>query len=464
MLVFNTHFPIDSCATLEQLTDVVIKWVAGSPHSQITDTDIRKKLPQNEGKWMFSKNKEAICFRKERVADYSTVGAQYSRRENSTTWTTEIAGTKWESRFIVSIRNFYEADRPSKKTLKGNKPHIIKTILEDIGAERDGILQIQNVAHYLSDSDTDIAVRLINGDNSILLPVVYVSAKQDGVPSASISRLARKLSGMAHIVVEPSRDFSFKIKDRVGYRNAYDGVIGIYWPDSSYQKLFSGSSDKEIYDSVRDSLNEVRTYSECSWRNIEDLSARRERNQLKEKGSTDLEEYIKTFDTQLEAKDGKLNELERENDLLKDKLRKEKEKQHLIINKQGDPLLKQGQEKEFYDNEHKFVILYLLKNLNLSGRQKDIVCDIIKANKLDGSEQKKKIQLIKSKLKAYRKMDKSTKTFLETLGFTIEEGRTHYRAKFGGDDRYLVSISKTSSDKRSGNNLASEIVKKFFPH
>ena len=48
---------------------------------------------------------------------------------------------------------------------------------------------------------------------------------------------------------------------------------------------------------------------------------------------------------------------------------------------------------------------------------------------------------------------------LQSLGFEITEAGKHYKIPYRGDHRYMVTVGKTPSDTRSGNNTAALINK-----
>lgn len=56
-------------------------------------------------------------------------------------------------------------------------------------------------------------------------------------------------------------------------------------------------------------------------------------------------------------------------------------------------------------------------------------------------------------------MSNSLRRELEDFGFNITSDGKHYKLLYYGDARYSAIMSKTSSDGRAGNNLASEIIK-----
>ena len=51
---------------------------------------------------------------------------------------------------------------------------------------------------------------------------------------------------------------------------------------------------------------------------------------------------------------------------------------------------------------------------------------------------------------------------LEEAGLTLTDGGKHPKIQFRGDERYMLTCASTTSDVRSGDNLYSQIKKKFF--
>ena len=59
-------------------------------------------------------------------------------------------------------------------------------------------------------------------------------------------------------------------------------------------------------------------------------------------------------------------------------------------------------------------------------------------------------------------MNGSLKSELESLGIEITSDGKHYKWSYFGDNRYVATVSKTSSDVRAGMNMASTIEKLMF--
>jgi len=103
-------------------------------------------------------------------------------------------------------------------------------------------------------------------------PIVYVSASFYGGYTLDVNRLANDLSGMAHVVVEPNRPFSLRLKLEANSENVYGGSIGIYWPDGGGRRsFFLGKTHetpdelaKAIFDEVRLALTNRRPLERCT--------------------------------------------------------------------------------------------------------------------------------------------------------------------------------------------------------
>jgi len=342
--------------------------------------------------------------------------------------------------------------------------------LENIGGGADGDLEVQDSPYYLKDSEIDFAAHLINGSSELDLPIIYVSSGGNNEPFVDPEKLARWFAGMAHVIVEPNRAFSFRLMQEVSHRNAYGGAVGIYWPHSGGREILLPSTyafnsfylERDTSDYLRNGLNKLRPPRVCTWGYLKEVSARRRIEELRGKGSTEIDAYIQAFDKELEAKTEELEAANREIYRLNAQLQVANRANSTAA---GDPVLVKGSISEFYENEYKELLLSILTkafdNIPTDSRRRHILEDVLSVNTLDDSIDSKCAE-IKAQLKGYRTMTSEIRRFLEGLGFEVTGDGKHYKAVFMGDNRYSVSIPKTSSDHRAGMNLASEIINLLF--
>lgn len=66
-------------------------------------------------------------------------------------------------------------------------------------------------------------------------------------------------------------------------------------------------------------------------------------------------------------------------------------------------------------------------------------------------------QQLKVIFKGYRHLTRKLRQQLTYLGFSLENGKTHYKIYYGEDHQHAVIISKTASDYRAGMNICRQL-------
>ena len=469
MLKFNALFPVNPDATAESLISIANTWIIGSPHSHLCEEEIEKHHDVLE--WEYTTDTETLEFIRGSTDNYEAVGIRYSKQETELRWITDIIGSKTTDEFIVSIQVSHDTTVLGDHIPEPKKPYVIKQLLEKIGGGDDKGLKVKDEPHFLKNSDIDLAANLINGVPDLGLPIIYVSSGRNNAPFVDAEKLAKWFSGMAHVVVEPNREFSFRLMHEVSNRNAYGGAVGIYWPNTAASKILLPSFsdydayrlEREVSNILRNGLNARRPPRKCTWGNLKELSAKRGIDKLRKKGSKELTTYIETFDSELKSKSEEIDEANKEISQLKSELQQANKFATTVI---GDPVLLKGSEKELYLNEYKELLLLILEKAKvqspINSRRHHILIDVLRANNVEKSIAEDRASSVKKILKGYKTMTPAIRRFLEELGFDITEDGKHYKAMYKGDHRYVVSFSKTSSDRRAGKNVASEINKLLF--
>lgn len=134
--------------------------------------------------------------------------------------------------------------------------------------------------------------------------------------------------------------------------------------------------------------------------------------------------------------------------------------------KVGTPLIVSGKEQDLYDSEQKDLIIDLIQsaynNSQDGTRVHDIYKSILQANPENGYRRRLKTALAEI-FKKYAKSDLNIIDILNDAGVSAEYFKNgHIKITINGDDRYIVSVSSTPSDYRSGMNALADINKMFF--
>ena len=315
---FSTEFPIDPAKSVEDVVRLACEWISGSPHTKVPKSDLNE-LPVDAEKTV-SVESEHVTTATATTQDFAIGGLRYVRTEGSLEWTTSIVSLKTTERHLLSIQVSCEALNTAVRLPPPKKPYFIRQALARLGGGMDGEIPVADKPFRLAEGEAGIAAALISGLAKNKLPIVYVSAGFDENHLINPDELAQYVSGMAHVVVEPSRQFSYLVKTLTNSRNAFGGTVGVYWPESDARTSYfidetmpnPRAIQLEIAKDIRLALANRRLRSTCTWAHLKETISRKRYELLKSQGSTALQEYIDAFDAEQAAKDGKLIEAEQE--------------------------------------------------------------------------------------------------------------------------------------------------------
>jgi len=467
MLSFATEFPVHHEHEMHAFFSAVRDWILGSPHTSLTPVSFEGFESATE--WSVHEENEQVELLRNAAPEDDSAVVRYSKDEDGLEWTTTIAFSRERFDSWIGVRLSCESSHPAVRLPPAKKPRIVGDLLEQLGGAADGALTVSQDAHELRNSDIGLAAELMDGRAGCRLPVVYVSCGFNGNHIVEIHRLARKLAGMAHVVVEPNRSFSLRLKIEVDSDNVYGGTIGVYWPDGGGRRSFfighqydnADDIERGVFEEIRAALTNRRPWARCTWANVQESVSRRTYNALKAAGSNELEKYVEEFDKELKAKDERLGDAENEIARLKAEVRKHESTSQA----RAGLTLRTGQEQNYYTGELLNIVLDALREaqrgLSEESRRAHVLSAIINTNGADG-EAKKNRELLKQVLRDYRSMDARTRKALSDMGFSIEDDGKHYKLMFKGDERYVFTLAKTGSDYRGGLNAASDIGKRLF--
>lgn len=478
MAKFATEFPVSSEMDQEKFCTLIKEWLIKNPNSKFTEGILINKpfLMNKSDKWCLGK--EELSYTSVSREEFLGISIQYIKHEKNITFVTDLTftdkeGDKWVSCEITNSTRKANTNLPDV-----NKPKIInKIISNNLGGESG--LKVIDKPYFLEDDNINLVANLINGNSNCRLPVVYISALGDKdylLTDSEIASLSQELAGIAHVVVEPNREFSFKLSDLTDNLNVFKGYVGIYWANGSgrniiFSNQLASSLYKDIVRTVVDAVSNRRLLDFCNRNFVKNEfstyqdSRNKEDNELLEismKEESDLKGANKKLLEENEFLKEELRKAENEIDRLKDSM-KSSNKNISYLN-QGGGVILNCMEKDLYPGEIKDMLLIMLSESKDSNteldRRKHILESILENNPIQGKggELRRKI---KDVLSGYTNLDAKSKKSLESIGFKIEEG-AHYKCNFQGDSRYSMVLTRSGSDsKRGGKNAATDICKKL---
>lgn len=463
MLSFATEFPIEPARNAEDFLRAIQAWIVGSPHTRLTQPDFEEIHVNSEAR--VRKGPETLETLRVSTPDEDAAGVRYIKRAGGLEWLSTIVFSRTSSGAWVGIRVSCESSHPAARLPPAKKPVVVRTLLQDLGGSADGALRVGDSPIRLGNTDIDLAARLIRGTSGCRLPIVYVSADFQGNPIVDSDGLARDLAGMAHVVVEPNRPFSIRLKIEVNSENVYGGTVGVYWPDGAGRRSYfigrefesSDQLSRAIIEEVRTALTNRRALERCTWASVQEAASRQAIQALRASGSQEVEKYIQTFDKELAAKSDRLEDAETEIR----RLRAELQIYEARIPAGSGSLLRAGNEQDLYPNEVFGIVRDALQDASTrvpsDSRRQHVLAAILAANPADEDIAASMRSRIKQLLRGSKGVDAKVRRGLEEMGFSITEQGKHYKLVFQGDDRYTFTLPKSGSDHRGGLNAASDI-------
>ena len=295
---------------------------AGNEFSRVLDETALQDFDKSFGH-IKSANGEELIFRELiRENSFAAIGFRHDLPDdNGRLWRTETVlkyGSKTNESNFISFKTQCIAVGPTARTDTPRKPYLIKSIIGDGWPAADGSLVTCDRPIWLSESDIPVAKSVFECSASSHLPVIYVSAKARNkwcLRKDNLDKLAYDLGGVAHVVVEPSRAFSFQLRDATKGQNSYAGTIAIIAPKYGVMQrlhpLDSSTSEHELLQSLKVGAITIRSRMPAvgwDWLNLQEASLHdlriRERNRL---SASEIEDI---YQNEINTKNEKIRELE----------------------------------------------------------------------------------------------------------------------------------------------------------
>lgn len=361
---------------------------------------------------------------------------------------------------------------------KFSTPHFITLLIEGRYLADDYNLPVLRSPIFISDEQSVVIADVVEHTEKYQLPVIYVSKTSDDKEVVDTDWLASRLKGAAHILVEKDKENCRMCSNICKETKEEFGAVRIYFPaESMSRKRFlyrsaNGDSNirlEKIITNVIQYWNAQSMDILYTWQGVNNavlnlnldrqIAKYQEAESARQSAKKEVDQVYNEFDEDLKKMQQKLEELTRTNEtlMIENSVMRAK-----MNSTEALPILYQGNEEDFYPDEIQDMILSILEeafsNTESKTRRADILSDIIENNQYQHLSEKRK-QKVKAIFKGYKNLSGAIKQELMELGITISEDGKHYKLTYNNDPRYMVTVGKTPSDNRAGNNNAALINK-----
>lgn len=319
MKILATEFPVIPQFTHAKLLAELRGWISGGK----ANSEILKKTEKSETDQNFFNNQlsngESLEVRKlcNTSGEVVASGFRNNLPDGDVIWRTEVV-----VRFLgdgithplARIRTQCIPREGLPRLHTPQRPHFIKSWLNDGLGSEDGFLRVQDRPHLLSDADGPELVRsIVKGEATEHLPVILVRPGRNGEPPIQRNMLRNlalhELGGYAHLVVEPSFSFSRGLSRDIGFEPRPSGDILVCIPGRGLlQHLPTDSNQNEISGFVRTLRSQMASPNGWTWAQLQDAHSRQQRQSMqKREPDADIRPL---WGEELRIKDERILELE----------------------------------------------------------------------------------------------------------------------------------------------------------
>ncbi|MCP8895379.1 hypothetical protein KYK29_10590 [Shinella daejeonensis] len=476
MSIFASEFPVKRKINRAEFVSQVLAWLRGNNFSRVLDEAKSRDL---DGTFAHLKaeNGEELIFRELPDGAASVaIGFRHDMPdEEGRLWRTEAVLVGQRDRKgpdLIRLRTQCIATGPTVRADVPKKPYLIKTLIKDGWGEEDGLFAISDSPIWLADDQEglEIASAVTNATATNYLPVVYISATASSkwaMSKAIIEKLAYELGGIAHVVVEPSRAFSFTLREITHGVNVYGGSVGISVPKHGMlRQLFIGRTlpdEDALHREVRVVSTAIRSQMASEgwdWIDLQEASLRDQRTRERNRLSTQDIEAI--YLEEIKAKEERIKDLElqlSERPITASISRDEETLLDIEFVKRIGAEIYPG---EFSDRVRASIKDCLARSENdgLDKRSFRILDELLKATSFSDSATELREEL-KRATKDPKKVASRLQDVLKRHGYAEKSDNKHIRMepKAGFEGLDSITLPKTPSDHRGLKNLCKQIEK-----
>ncbi|WP_323036344.1 hypothetical protein [Pararhodobacter sp.] len=391
-----------------------------------------------------------------------------------------MSGRVWRTECVIShrplgsflrVRGQCVLNDVSAEVMMPKKPFFITQAIDDGWGGGDGEFDVSDSPYYLEESSIDLAGRIVAGEQKCLIPCVYISRGNDDSLPLDADVLARKLAGLAHVIVEPSRKFSFQLMEHSFRRNPYGGAIGIFLHGRGEMvRLYANGTQgaqtvriSEVISGVVELSSKRSAKNGLEWQTLQELQGRSLRQRVSENVSEDLSSYIDEFDKEVVAKDERIRNLEELVELANSTT-------EVVLRSSSDLLpveLSDALGPQLYDGEFSDRLRLFLQRCSqekadgVDERTQILICKILEKSSYTGRAVSL-VSQIKSAGKDGNQMSNSLGSILSGFGYSKTTDGKHIKFEPPGNLFGLpteILPSTPSDSQRGGKNKSQDIIR-----
>ncbi|MFC0265165.1 hypothetical protein [Alloscardovia macacae] len=469
MQLFSTRLRVTEELTDRRFAELFARWCEGSPYAEnhIPGLDLSGEI---SGRWGSASTWVELQF----YDTMNTFALRFQKVErDGSVWDTDFVLLSDEHYLYIQLhRSFVDESAFTQRTF--STPSIIGMLADEGYLATDDDLPVLKSYQSVGVEDVDLLTKIITGQTSYALPVVYITKPIRGEHRVPYREIAKRLKGVAHVLVEENSLLSAKLQQTCAGRNEHNGEIGIYYPLGleEHRVLQTRQDPNGVAEKLCRSLimyaNALYVDPLCTYDGVTSARKDAEIQALQDlylRNKSDGVELFEAYAHEVEMLQDQVKRLS--SDLYAKDVEIEGLRRHREEHPSGVPLLVAGFEEEYFEGEHTEIVLAALADyvdMHPDKRRRcGVLRDVIEANDVSSaSVLGERARMVEKIFKGYTILTESMRGQLKRMGIEVDSANHHYKLLYHGDKRYPMTVSKTPSDRRAGMNVAKKIIKDWL--
>lgn len=211
--------------SIKSVIQECLNWILCQPCTYFRFEDLSRVNLDNN--FVLSNHQELITYSDPRAQNTPTGSLTYHRISPTHNLSVQIEAKANKDQLWIKYCSIETIKKSPSQLPRLNNSSLTIRLLSQFGGGLDSELTIQIAPTTLKDIETGgkTASSIFEQKLNCKLPIIYISASEKDKHAVIPDRLTRNLCGMAHIIVEPSRVFSRKLRHEVDSRNIYGGIL-----------------------------------------------------------------------------------------------------------------------------------------------------------------------------------------------------------------------------------------------
>ncbi len=230
MLLFSTVIDLNEKMSRERFFDLICEWNDTQYYEENRIPDLKW-----DGQYGVRNGRDDLWIQFDQFG--SILAARYEKQKDGIVWDTDYVMNFRNMKMSIRLERSYSEDALILDG-KFSTPNIIALLIDKGYIKKDADLSIKKEATYIEEGNISLLADIVNKRKAYRLPIVYVSRNFYNEEPVDIQLLARRLKGIAHILVQSDVSLNKAIMNACSGKSELRDLTADIYPEILHDNRF----------------------------------------------------------------------------------------------------------------------------------------------------------------------------------------------------------------------------------